>query len=232
MRLFAIGDIHGCGTALEVLLSVLNLRSYDRVIALGDYLNKGPETKFVFDQLLQLVGKGLLIPLLGNHELNMLAARQIGQPQTDDRVLVDQNTLNSYGPEGELGRLDDIPEQHWRLVEAACLNWLTIDNYIFVHAMLAADQPLVKQPRSALFWDKFKDPRPHCSGKTMVCGHTPQRDGTPINLGHAICLDTAACEGHWLTGLEVYSGEVWQTNQQRQVRRSHIRDHAEPKTAP
>jgi serine/threonine protein phosphatase 1 len=59
----------------------------------------------------------------------------------------------------------------------------------------------------------------------MICGHTPQRDGKPVNLGYAICLDTAACEGQWLTGLEVTSGKVLQTNQQRQVRRSHIQDY-------
>jgi serine/threonine protein phosphatase 1 len=225
MRLFAVGDIHGCGTAFEVLLAAIDLGPKDKLVALGDYLNKGPETKLVFDQLIPLADKGIVIPLIGNHELKMMAARRIGQPQLENNVLIDQNTLHSYGSDDEEGRFEDIPEKHWRFVEDSCLNWFTTEDYIFVHATLDADKPLVKQPRSALFWDKFRHPRPHCSGKTVVCGHTPQRDGTPVNLGHAICLDTAACEGHWLTCLEMNSGEVWQTNQQRQVRRSNIRDY-------
>ena len=225
MRLFAIGDIHGCGTALHALLSALDLQANDKIITLGDYLNKGPETQFVFDQLLPLWDQDLLMPLLGNHELQMMAARQIGHPQGDDGVLVDQNTLNSYVAQGAVGQLDDISEQHWRFVEDACLHWVSTETHIFVHASLDADKLLVKQPKQTLFWDKFRHQRPHCSGKTLVCGHTPQRDGRPMNLGHSICLDTAACEGYWLTGLEVHSGAVWQTNQQGQVRRSTIRDH-------
>lgn len=225
MRLLAIGDIHGCGTALHALLSALDLRGDDKIITLGDYLNKGPETQFVFDQLLQLRDQDLLIPLLGNHELKMMAARQMGPIRRDGSVLVDQNALNSYVAQGAVGRLDDIPEQHWRFVEDACLHWVSTETHIFVHASLDADKSLVEQPQQALFWDKFRHQRPHCSGKTLVCGHTPQRDGRPMNLGHSICLDTAACEGYWLTCLDVHSGEVWQTNQQRQVRRSIIRDH-------
>ena len=78
---------------------------------------------------------------------------------------------------------------------------------------------------TCLFFDKFKDPKPHISGKTLICGHTPQRDGKPLNIGHAICLDTAACEGQWLTCLDVLGGQVWQTNQRRELRTSRIEDY-------
>ncbi len=225
MRLFAVGDIHGCGTAFDAMLAAIDLQANDKVIALGDYINKGPETKLVFDRLLQLSSKGVLVPLLGNHELKMLAAQRLKQPRIDDSVLIDESTLNSYAPSEGQGHLEDIPLEHWRFVEEECLDWFVTENHIFVHATLEADKPLAQQSREALFWKKFNHPKPHCSGKTMVCGHTPQRNGYPINLGHAICLDTAACEGQWLTCLNVTSGQVWQTNQQRQVRRSHIQDY-------
>lgn len=222
MRLFAVGDIHGCGTALETLLAALSLQEGDKLIGLGDYVNKGPETMDAVEQLIQLYDRGILVPLLGNHELQWKLAHQLWLPEHQQQELIDRQTLNSYAPWGREGTLADIPERHWRFIEEACLAWLTTDNYVFVHANLDEQKPLFDQPSSALFWDKFNHPQPHCSGKTMVCGHTPQRDGIPINLGHAICLDTAACEGQWLSCLDINSGEVWQANQRRQLRRLHI----------
>lgn len=225
MRLFAIGDIHGCATALDVILAAICLRTGDKVVGLGDYINKGPATKAVLDRLIQLFDRGFLIPLLGNHELKLLEAGRINQTRTGAGVLVDAHTLDSYGSDREAKGLACIPDEHWKFVQEGCLNWFTSEQHIFVHATLDADKPLSDQSNQALFWDKFIDPQPHLSGKTMICGHTPQRDGQPINLGHAICLDTAACEGHWLTCLEVNSGQVWQANQRRQLRTSNIKDY-------
>lgn len=133
--------------------------------------------------------------------------------------------LNSYSPENSLGSLACIPDEHWQFVQGNCLKWFMTDHYIFTHATPDADKPLEEQSDTALFWNKFVDPQPHLSGKILVCGHTPQRDGMPINLGHSICLDTAACEGQWLTCLEVNSGEVWQANQQGQMRHSNIQEY-------
>ncbi len=225
MRLLVIGDIHGCATALEVLLKVVDLKAGDKVISLGDYINKGPESNLVLDHLIQLFDQGILLPLRGNHELKLVAAREKGQTQTSAETLVDCHTLASYGRPGQAGCLADIPESHWRFVTHHCLNWVETAGHIFVHATLAADKPLTKQTERALFFDKFNHPLPHMSGKTFICGHTPQKDGNPLNLGHAICLDTAACSGQWLTCLDVFSGRVWQANQQREVRTSWIQDH-------
>jgi len=58
----------------------------------------------------------------------------------------------------------------------------------------------------------------------MICGHTSQKNGQPVNLGHAICIDTWACGQGWLTALEVNTGELWQANQQGARQRSHIHD--------
>jgi len=68
-----------------------------------------------------------------------------------------------------------------------------------------------------LYWEQFNDP-PHESGKIMVCGHTPQRSGRPRDIGHAVCIDTGAHAGGWLTCLDVMSGTYWQANQQGQTR--------------
>jgi serine/threonine protein phosphatase 1 len=223
MRLFAVGDIHGCATALEVILAEIDLRPGDKLVSLGDYLNKGPQTCQVLDRLLQLDDQGFLVPLLGNHEINLLAAGRLKQTQIGSTVLVDNHTLNSYGAETSAMGLAAIPDRHWQFIET-CRAWYMTDDYIFVHATLQPDRPMAQQSETALFWDKLVYPQPHQSGKTMVCGHTPQRSGHPFNVGHAICLDTAACEGQWLTCLEVFSGEVWQANQQQDLQTAHIDD--------
>lgn len=228
MRLFAIGDIHGCATALDTLLSAIRLGKDDKLVALGDYINKGPETKATLDYLLTLYNKGYLIPLLGNHELKLLAAGQYCQPQVGNHLLVDEHTFSSYGKQGEMGDLSDIPNAHWAFVRDLCQHWFETDSHIFVHANLQPNLPLSEQPQSALFWDKFNAPPPHISGKVMVCGHTPQRSGQPLNLGHAICLDTAACEGGWLTCLEVNSGQIWQANQRRELKTSQLESPSNP----
>jgi len=56
----------------------------------------------------------------------------------------------------------------------------------------------------------------------MVCGHTSQKSGLPVNLGHAICIDTWAYGTGWLTCLDVTSGRVWQANQAGEQRTAWI----------
>jgi len=226
VRIFAIGDIHGCSTLLRQLLKVVDLSPADRVVTLGDYINKGPDTKGVLDQLIAFAQSGQLIALRGNHELRMLAAKAQQAIEMNDEVLLDQNTLSSYDS-GSLDQslrspLTSIPDAHWKLVAEQCLDAWESENHIFVHASLDPNKSLSEQPTRKLFWEKFDNPKPHVSGKTLVCGHTRQKSGEPLNLGHAICIDTWAWGNGWLTGLEVTSGDVWQVNKHGKVKRTHI----------
>lgn len=230
MRLFAVGDIHGCATALDTLLAAIAPRPSDRIITLGDYINKGPNSKAVLDRLLDLSRWGLLIPLLGNHELKLLIAGRFGQAVVNGEVFVDRATLASYAgvPPNLLADpldLNVIPESHWNFLQNQCLRWFATEKHIFLHGTLSSQKTLLNQPDRAIFWDKLDQPQPHPSGKILVCGHTPQRSGYPLNLGHTLCLDTAACEGQWLTCLDVIHGNIWQANQQGQLRRSHLQDY-------
>jgi serine/threonine protein phosphatase 1 len=59
----------------------------------------------------------------------------------------------------------------------------------------------------------------------MVCGHTPQRDGKPLNLGHTICLDTWVYSEGWLTCWDIISDKVWQTNQDGALRIGRMDDY-------
>jgi serine/threonine protein phosphatase 1 len=73
-RTIAIGDVHGCSAALRALLDAVAPAPDDVVVLLGDYIDRGPDSKGVLDLLLDLVGRCQLIPLLGNHEEMVLAA--------------------------------------------------------------------------------------------------------------------------------------------------------------
>ncbi len=237
MRLFAIGDIHGCATALDTVLGAISPRPGDRIITLGDYINKGPDSKAVLDCLVRLSRWGLLVPLLGNHELRFLIAKHLGQAVINGDILVDQHTLKSYAQTSPSrdhysSDLGSIPESHWQLLKDQGLRWFATDHHIFLHGTLSPQTSLLHQPDQAIFWDKLEQPTPHPSGKILICGHTPQRNGAPLNLGHTVCLDTAACEGQWLTCLEVNSGEIWQANQQGQLRHSHLTDYGPLPTPP
>jgi len=78
MRTIAIGDIHGCLRALEALLDEIQLRPDDRVVTIGDYVDRGPDSRNVIDYLIgyRSVLGDRLITLLGNHEILMLQARE------------------------------------------------------------------------------------------------------------------------------------------------------------
>lgn len=224
MRILAIGDIHGCSTALNTLLDFVNLHPDDIIVTLGDYVNKGPDSKGVLDCLIALDERGQLVPMRGNHDLMFLWARSLPQPCIDDWL--GSETLASYCPEYPLqaAQITDVPESHWHFLAHTCLNYWQTEHHFFLHATADPDLPLEQQPNENLFWQKFRSPRPHQSGKVMICGHTSQKSGQPVNLGHAICIDTRAYDGGWLTALDVNTGQIWQANQQGQTQIAHIRD--------
>src|SRR5437868_5447379 len=72
MRYLAIGDIHGHADVLRQLLEFVQPRPEDRIITLGDYVDRGPDSSGVLDQLVALYATGQLIPLRGNHDVMML----------------------------------------------------------------------------------------------------------------------------------------------------------------
>ncbi len=218
-RILAIGDIHGCSRALDLLLADVNPHGDDTIVTLGDYVDRGPDSKGVLDRLLDLHATGRLVPLRGNHEIMLLSAQALG----DDRYLwLDcggQATLDSYG-----GALDDVSDSHREFIESACVDWFECATHFFVHAGAYSDLPLDVQPDDVLFWESFTDRGPHESGKIMICGHTQQRSGVPLNLGYAVCIDTWAYGDGWLTCLDVTTGQLWQANQKGERRRAHLDD--------
>lgn len=214
-RTIAIGDIHGCLAAFDAILAALVLTSEDTLVLLGDYIDRGPASRGVIDRVLELEKQCTVAPLMGNHEVMLLDVLH----QRDDPHMWlrygGRETLASYGP-----RLEDIPLAHRALFERL-LPYFEVETHFFVHANYAADMALADQPDYLLFWEHlsppFTPPR-HQSGKTAIVGHTAQRTGEVLDLGHIQCIDTYCHGGGWLTALDIASGRTWQADRTGRMR--------------
>ncbi|HEY8504284.1 MAG TPA: metallophosphoesterase family protein [Gemmataceae bacterium] len=222
-RTIAIGDIHGCRNALDALIGVIDPGPHDTLVTLGDYIDRGPDSRGVLDRLVALARRCRLVPLLGNHdELLLDALRDI----TNLRrwlTLGGADTLRSYGwaPGGSRRALADwIPKPHREFL-AGCRPFYETHSHLFVHAGFVPELPLSEQPGEALRW-RVTDARtatPHQSGKVAVVGHTQQLSGEVLDLGFLICIDTNCARGGWLTALDTDTGQIWQADRAGKLRR-------------
>ncbi len=224
-RHLAIGDIHGCINSLLALVDCVGVTPDDTLITLGDYVNRGPNTKAVLDWLIQHHANGQLIALRGNHEVMMLGARDDEESRQRWLDVGGRRTLSSYAPvDGNPGQIEDIPDEHWQFLEHKLLDTYETERHFFVHANACPDMPINDQPDYMLYWEPFNYPALHESGKIMVCGHTSQKSGLPRNHEHAICIDTWACGQGWLTCLHVETGRIWQANERGETRQMYLDD--------
>jgi serine/threonine protein phosphatase 1 len=224
MRTIAIGDIHGCLRALDLLLEMIQPRPDDVIITLGDYADRGPDSRGVLDRLIELQSRCNLIALKGNHDIMMMQARDEPQTFRDWCYFGGDETLQSYGADSRWDLFSDaIPQSHWRFLENSAAHH-EIETHFFVHANVYPDVPLDEQPDHMLFWEKLDAyvSRPHESGKTMICGHSAQRSGKPLILEQAVCIDTWVYGAGWLTGLDVATGMYWQANQRGETRTGQL----------
>jgi serine/threonine protein phosphatase 1 len=219
-RHFAIGDIHGCHTALTTLVDFVAPGSDDTLVTLGDYVDRGPDSAAVIEFLINFGETNKLVTLCGNHELMMLDSREKDSWFRAWLSYGGRETLASYALDiANADSLSRIPESHVDFLENRLLPYYECDSHLFVHANVEGDKALADQADSSLYWRKYINPEPHCSGKTMVCGHTAQRSGIPAHNDHSICIDTWAHGEGWLTCLDIESGTVWQANEAGETRR-------------
>jgi serine/threonine protein phosphatase 1 len=210
-RVFAIGDIHGCSTALRALLAAIGPRPDDTLVVLGDFIDWGPDSNGVVEQLIDLAGRCTLISLRGNHEEMLLESLEARRARSSWLSFGGRATLESYDPVH--ASLAAIPPRHVRFIEG-CREYHETETHIFVHANYDPDRPMSQLGAKLLRWE-FLDParvRPHCSGKTVVVGHTPQTSGEVLDLGFVIAIDTDCSRGGWLTAIEVASRAIIRAN--------------------
>ena len=175
-RTLVVGDIHGCSKTLSRLLNVIELEPTDTLYLLGDYIDRGPDSKGVIDIILVLQREGYDIrPIRGNHEEMMMRAIRSGVIEDFLQWLNNGGyaTLMSYGG---ISHPRDIPLEHLSFLEELPFYRMTCQ-YLFVHAGLdfSLDDPLSSAGKTSMLWSRYSkvDSR-KIGGRTLVTGHTTQ----------------------------------------------------------
>jgi len=206
-KIFAIGDIHGCYEKLILLLKRIPFDpGHDTLVFLGDYFDRGPDTRRVMDHLCSLRQDGVrIIPLIGNHEHLILEYHK-----THDHALIPylrqlgvESAIKSYGT-GDLAQLNSLsflPVEHMTFLSSLLPFWETKE-LLFVHAGLRHNRPLAEQTISDLC--ECREPFISSTvdyGKRVIFGHTPFV--TPFVTPNKIGIDTGAVYGNLLTAIEL-----------------------------
>lgn len=222
---YAVGDVHGRTDALRPLLSLIRedarrtapprappeaLREAPLLVFLGDYVDRGPDSRGVIDMILALEAAGdfEVACLKGNHEDALLRVL------TDDAFVRSwienwgEATLRSYGvatpaygrameeaPRVQADLAAALPPDHHRFL-ARCRLSLTVGDYLFVHAGVRPGIPIDAQDPRDLMWIRhvFLD-SDEDHGKVVVHGHTPSEN--PERRHNRIGVDT----GVYMTGV-------------------------------
>ena len=128
-RLIAIGDIHGCHEEFAELLDLLAPTRDDRIVLVGDLVNRGPDSCKVLD----LAREHRALALLGNHELRLLKYRRTGDKK--------------YIKETDLDTFNKLRPEDWAFLEAMPLTFEEPElNVVCVHGGFLPGQPWQKQP--------------------------------------------------------------------------------------
>jgi serine/threonine protein phosphatase 1 len=172
MTRYAIADIHGGNRTLRALLNRIGLQQEDRVYLLGDYVDRGADSKGVLDTIICLQEIGFDIrPIRGNHD-DLLLRTITGKHDNFSRHYMDNwgfDTLLSFGVMAPA----DVPEEYRQFLEG--LPYLLEDgNFIFVHASfdMTVDNPLTGTADEIMLWGNGPFPvLVEIPGKTIISGH-------------------------------------------------------------
>ncbi len=200
---YAIGDIHGRLDLAQAAVSAIERHAGDdhaRMVFLGDYVDRGPDSRGVVDLMIRLQETRGAVCLKGNHESLML--RALARPQSQHMNhwlrLGGQETLSSYGVSNPLDAEGLVPRAH--------TSWMTKlpltsgdGRRIYVHAGLNPGVPFEKQDEEDCMWirERFLTSAPGAFDRHIVHGHTPEwrekpEAAQPELLAHRTNLDTGA----------------------------------------
>ncbi|MCD4732092.1 MAG: serine/threonine protein phosphatase [Bacteroidales bacterium] len=168
-RIFAIGDIHGCFESFrELVESKINLQVNDKLILLGDYIDRGSQSKAVVDYIIKLQHKGFdIIPLMGNHESMLLDAIINGERLSIWIYNGGSKTLESFSIKS-LKDLDSIYIDFFKGLRF----YYAYKNFLFVHAGFndETDNPFGDQ--YSMIWQcREKYLNPALIDKIIIHGH-------------------------------------------------------------
>ena len=183
-RLIAIGDIHGEVEKLNSMIDRLDLQKQDKVIFLGDYIDRGLNSKAVIERILDLSKKIECVFLKGNHE-DMLLKTKITHSQDDIEHWLLSGGISTYDNYGDYPAIFNT---HGKFLDSLKLYHIE-QNYMFVHAGINPKKELSEQTKDDLLWirEEFLD-NSHNLPYKIIFGHTPFRE--PLILDDKIGIDT------------------------------------------
>lgn len=219
-RHLAISDIHGQYEELRILLQLANYNpAYDQLVLLGDYIDRGPQSKDVIELVMSLQQQGAIV-LCGNHEAIMYNAYQYHYAGAWEHWIErcrGDATLRSYN-------LDPLHYQTKNADIERLLRWIPtlplyyeLDDVIFVHAGVTNNEPLQHMSKRTLLWIRNEFHQHYAGEKQVIFGHTttPRLHRDPYNSdvyfgsNHIIGIDGGSSLGGQLHCLEYPSLRVY-----------------------
>jgi serine/threonine protein phosphatase 1 len=213
--IYVIGDIHGClGPLTAALKSITRDRisSEDTVVFLGDYIDRGKQSRQVIEASLEWERfHPRTIFLRGNHEDMLLRAKK-EWIENDSGITLDSDAFHLWWQNGGSETLrsyrasrktwaSSLPPSHWEFFNRTQLEYLE-GGYHFVHAGLLPKNAFWEYPdEDPRLWirEPFLYSQEDFGGRIVVFGHTPQLNARPLVMPNKIGLDTAAVFGGRLT---------------------------------
>lgn len=194
-RIFAIGDIHGCSKTFEkLLLDKIQIQKDDKIYCMGDYIDRGKDSKGVIGLILQLRAEGYnIFTLRGNHEQMMLDSL-IDKEGLDLWIRNGgAETMRSFG----IGYLNDLPKKYLSFFKETPL-YIETEKYIFVHAGLNFHRKNIFEDKEAMLWIRdFSCDQTALKNKLLIHGHTPKSLKYILNQkGNCINIDGGCVYNH------------------------------------
>lgn len=175
MSRYAITDIHGCAKTFKKMLAELNFSSKDKLYLLGDYIDRGPDSKGVLDHIMELQASGHQVYCLkGNHEEKILLSRHDINQSRNWLMWGGKETLESFG----VDKINDIDNKYLEWMEALP-NIIELPDYILVHAGLNFLIPAPMTDQYAMRWirDWYQDINlTWLDERIILHGHTPRSE--------------------------------------------------------
>ena len=168
-RLFAIGDIHGCFDSLKELVKhKIKLQRNDKLILLGDYIDRGDKSKEVVDFIIKLLEEGYdLVPLLGNHEAMLLDAHNNKKHISKWIQNGGSETLKSF----KINSLNDIESKYLKFFRRL-IYYYSFGEFLFVHAGFNDTSVNPFEDKYSMLWNCQESyTNPLLINKTIVHGH-------------------------------------------------------------
>lgn len=219
VRIYALSDIHGCADLLAQMFGVIdadvaNSRPHRAIeVFLGDYIDRGPDSRLTLDLLIERSRRGNAVFLRGNHEAFLADVIRDPSRLGDWLRVGGLQTLMSYGltPSLQPDRAEQttlvrqliaaMPPQHHSFLKRLRLTF-TCGDFFFTHAGVRPGIPLSEQREADLLWIRDEFLGSHDDfGKYVVHGHTPVR--APEILPNRANIDTGAYATGNLTLLSI-----------------------------